>query len=79
MLIASTLDVIHYLSHDNLSTVTCKEMDAVCVNRVKENEAVNQMSASNLGIVFGPTLLRPRCVNSILLFNILCAITYQAQ
>lgn len=28
--------------------------------RVQEAEEQNQMSASNLGIVFGPTLLRPR-------------------
>ena len=32
------------------------------LSRVVENAAENQMSASNLGIVFGPTLLRSRSV-----------------
>ena len=30
------------------------------LKRVSEHEEDNAMSASNLGIVFGPTLLRPR-------------------
>jgi len=30
--------------------------------RVAEQQEMNQMSAANLGIVFGPTLLRPRYV-----------------
>lgn len=30
--------------------------------RVAEQQEMNQMSAANLGIVFGPTLLRPRFV-----------------
>lgn len=34
------------------------ECSAVCLHRVSENEE-NKMSPSNLGIVFGPTLLRP--------------------
>ncbi len=29
------------------------------IYRVTRQEHINQMSASNLGIVFGPTLLRP--------------------
>lgn len=33
-------------------------MSALCLNRVSENDE-NKMSPSNLGIVFGPTLLRP--------------------
>ena len=32
------------------------------LHQVSANEDQNQMSASNLGIVFGPTLLRPRFV-----------------
>ena len=32
------------------------------LHKVAENEEHNHMSASNLGIVFGPTLLRPRFV-----------------
>lgn len=38
----------------NLST----NLSAVCLHRVSENDE-NKMSPSNLGIVFGPTLLRP--------------------
>ena len=37
------------------------------LRRVRDNEPINQMSATNLGIVFGPTLLRPR-YNCSLLF-----------
>ena len=37
-----------------IMTIMCLPPD-----RVTEHEDTNQMSASNLGIVFGPTLLRP--------------------
>lgn len=33
-------------------------LSAVCLHRVSQNDE-NKMSPSNLGIVFGPTLLRP--------------------
>lgn len=35
------------------------------LNRVSKEHHVNQMTASNLGIVFGPTLLRPREMASV--------------
>ena len=34
-------------------------MSLPLICRVTENSASNQMPASNLGIVFGPTLLKP--------------------
>jgi len=36
------------------------ELKLMICCRVAEHQEINQMSASNLGIVFGPTLLRRR-------------------
>ena len=38
--------------------------------RVAENSAKNLMQASNLGVVWGPTLMRPRDVTVAVLMNI---------
>lgn len=51
-------------------------MSAVCLHRVSENDE-NKMCPSNLGIVFGPTLLRPLVSTDIQMIALL-ETTYQA-
>ena len=39
------------------------------LKRVSQQEEYNQMTAGNLGIVFGPTLLRPRYLRRLITFR----------
>ena len=55
--VASLRQVVWRLPEANF--VTASRLIAH-LKRVSEHEEDNAMSASNLGIVFGPTLLRPR-------------------
>ncbi|XP_048394900.2 rho GTPase-activating protein 29-like [Stegostoma tigrinum] len=47
--------------------------------RVAEKEEENKMSASNLGIIFGPTLIRPRQTDATASLSSLVDYPYQAQ
>ena len=43
--------------------------------RIVQNAPVNMMTARNIAIVFGPTLIRPRpedvmCVHTVMLFHV---------
>ncbi|XP_067892926.1 rho GTPase-activating protein 29-like isoform X2 [Heterodontus francisci] len=49
------------------------------LHRVAEKEEENKMSASNLGIIFGPTLLRPRQTDATASLSSLVDYPYQAQ
>ncbi|XP_033736742.1 rho GTPase-activating protein 45-like isoform X2 [Pecten maximus] len=49
-------DVVSKLPYSNFKT---SAIIMHHLNRIAENYSTNQMTASNLGIVFGPTLLRP--------------------
>jgi len=40
------------------------ELKMMLCYRVSMQQETNQMSAANLGIVFGPTLLRPRYISA---------------
>ncbi|XP_038649802.1 rho GTPase-activating protein 29-like isoform X1 [Scyliorhinus canicula] len=49
------------------------------LHRVAEKEEENKMSASNLGIIFGPTLIRPRQTDATASLSSLVDYPYQAQ
>uniref|UniRef100_UPI00398EEFDB rho GTPase-activating protein 29-like isoform X2 n=1 Tax=Pristiophorus japonicus TaxID=55135 RepID=UPI00398EEFDB len=49
------------------------------LRRVAEKEEENKMSASNLGIIFGPTLIRPRQTDATVSLSSLVDYPYQAQ
>ncbi|XP_067846055.1 rho GTPase-activating protein 29 isoform X2 [Heptranchias perlo] len=49
------------------------------LHRVAEKEEENKMSASNLGIIFGPTLIRPRQTDATVSLSSLVDYPYQAQ
>ncbi|XP_054835702.1 rho GTPase-activating protein 29 [Eublepharis macularius] len=49
------------------------------LNRVTEQSDENKMSASNLGIIFGPTLIRPRQTDATVSLSSLVDYPYQAR
>ena len=53
-------NVLSALPRENLCTL---HFLAIHLNRVQKEEAYNKMSASNLAIVFWPTLMRPPLVD----------------
>lgn len=52
---------------------------AVRLYRVMEQSEENKMSASNLGIIFGPTLIRPRQTDATVSLSSLVDYPYQAR
>ncbi|XP_063808441.1 rho GTPase-activating protein 9 isoform X2 [Pseudophryne corroboree] len=57
-------------NHDTLKYITCH------LNRVREHSEMNRMTTQNVGIVFGPTLMRPE---KELFANIAANMVYQNQ
>lgn len=54
------------------------QSDNSVVSRVTEHSAENKMTASNLGIVFGPTLIKPRQADADVSLSSLVDYPYQA-
>lgn len=52
---------------------------SVLLRRVSEQSDENKMSARNLGIIFGPTLIRPRETDATLSLSSLVDYPYQAR
>lgn len=51
----------------------------IVLHRVTEQSDENKMSASNLGIIFGPTLIRPRQTDATISLSSLVDYPYQAR
>ncbi|XP_043554777.1 rho GTPase-activating protein 29-like isoform X1 [Chiloscyllium plagiosum] len=69
-------DLLCQLPQANYNTLQYL-MNHLC--RVAEKEEENKMSASNLGIIFGPTLIRPRQTDATASLSSLVDYPYQAQ
>lgn len=61
------------LKHPNQYTLKCSVL-----SRVTEHSAENKMTASNLGIIFGPTLIKPRQADAEVSLSSLVDYPYQA-
>ncbi|XP_074858636.1 rho GTPase-activating protein 29 isoform X2 [Carettochelys insculpta] len=69
-------DLLKQLPVPNYNTVQCLIGH---LHRVTEQSDENKMSASNLGIIFGPTLIRPRQTDAAVSLSSLVDYPYQAR